>query len=137
MIFKTNYVIPDSSVWIDFTKNRKTKEVDILLNLMKDKKKIGLNSIIYMELLRGCKTEKDVEKTKLFLSEFKMFIPTHKTYLTAVQVYKTCRKSGHTIKSIDCLIASFCIDNNFELLYKDKHFDFIAMDTGRLKTLTG
>jgi len=57
LIFKNNYVIPDSSIWIDVIKNRKTKETDIFINLIKEKRKIGLNSIIYMELLRGCKTE--------------------------------------------------------------------------------
>ena len=43
--------------------------------------------------------------------------------LKSVENFRVLRKQGITIrKTIDTMIATFCIENNFSLLYSDKDF---------------
>jgi len=38
--------------------------------------------------------------------------------------YRTLRSRGHTVrKTIDCLIATFCIREHHSLLHRDRDFD--------------
>jgi predicted nucleic acid-binding protein len=49
------------------------------------------------------------------------------TYLNAARIYRDCRKRGITIrKTVDCIIASICIENDIALLHKDSDYDLIA-----------
>jgi predicted nucleic acid-binding protein len=44
--------------------------------------------------------------------------------LRAAQNYRKLRKSGTTVrKTIDVIIATFCIENDFDLLHNDRDFD--------------
>ncbi|MCK5488248.1 MAG: PIN domain-containing protein, partial [Desulfobacterales bacterium] len=48
-------------------------------------------------------------------------------YISAAQLYRTCRKRGITIrKTVDCLIAQTAIEHGVPLLHNDKDFDRIA-----------
>ena len=43
--------------------------------------------------------------------------------LAAAQDFRTLRARGFTIRtSIDCLIATFCIENDCELLHSDRDY---------------
>ena len=51
-------------------------------------------------------------------------ITTSDVILAASQNYRTLRSRGITVRSsIDCLIATFCIENNHLLLHHDRDFD--------------
>jgi predicted nucleic acid-binding protein len=55
--------------------------------------------------------------------------------LKAAEIYRTCRKKGKTVrKTVDCIIAAICIENDLTLLHKDSDFDLIEACTG-LKVL--
>jgi predicted nucleic acid-binding protein len=44
--------------------------------------------------------------------------------IQAAQNYRKLRKSGVTVrKTIDVMIATFCIENGFELIHNDRDFD--------------
>ena len=44
--------------------------------------------------------------------------------IKAATHYRFLRKKGFTIrKPVDCLIATFCIEEGFTLLYDDRDFD--------------
>ena len=49
----------------------------------------------------------------------------------ATQNYRILRKSGITIrKTIDVLIATYCIENDIELIHNDKDFDELEEKLG-------
>ncbi len=48
----------------------------------------------------------------------------------AARIYRDCRKKGETVrKTIDCIIAAICIENDLLLFHKDSDFDVIEIHT--------
>ncbi|MHB1795380.1 MAG: PIN domain-containing protein [Acidobacteriaceae bacterium] len=44
--------------------------------------------------------------------------------MAAARNYRSLRSSGHTVrKTIDCLIATFCVMEKHSLLHRDRDFD--------------
>jgi predicted nucleic acid-binding protein len=57
------------------------------------------------------------------------FLPVEEPsdYEAAAGLYRTCRRSGTTVRRLpDCLIAMVAIRNRVELLHCDSHFEAIA-----------
>lgn len=44
--------------------------------------------------------------------------------IKAADNFRTLRRRGVTVrKTIDCLIATFCVENQYQLLFSDRDFD--------------
>ena len=57
--------------------------------------------------------------------------------LTAIDLYRTARARGLTIRSsVDCLIAACALRNDLEILHRDRDFDALAR-VSRLKVRRG
>lgn len=129
-------ILVDTSVWIDFLRGSDSRERHALHRLIEEEEDISVTEIILTEILQGIKEDKDFKRVKGYLLEF----PVHKpkgieTYLKAAGIYRDCRKKGKTVrKTIDCIIASICIENDLILFHKDNDFDIIEKCTG-LKVL--
>jgi len=132
-------IMVDTGLWLDFINGIDSKKVKTLTKLIADEKEISFNSIIMMELLQGCKNEKEVIRVKTILKDFYCYVISHNAIIQANEIYRACKKgrgnnlTGQTVSPLDCIIASNCIENNVELLHRDKHFDFISKITGTLK----
>ena len=117
-------VIVDTTVWIDYFKGASNPETD-WLDAELDRQRLGLTDIILCEVLQGLRDEaaaKDVERRLLKLEVFE----TGGVDLAreAARNYRTLRARGHTVrKTIDCLIATFCIRQQHSLLHRDQDFD--------------
>ena len=115
--------IVDSTIWIDYFNGRITYETDLLDGLL-GVSEVGLTDLIYMEVLQGFRSQKDFMAAKALFSELHVF-PSLSTpfLLSAIDNYRKLRRIGITIrKSIDNVIATFCILKNFPLLHTDKDF---------------
>lgn len=129
-------ILVDTSVWIDFLNGADSKERHTLHKLIEEDEDISITEIILTEILEGIKRDENFKQVKDYLLEF----PIHKpkgteTYLNAAEIYRDCRKRGKTIrKTVDCIIAAICIENNLTLLHKDNDFDIIKGCAG-LKVL--
>ena len=121
-------VVVDTSVWVDHFKNKENSKTKLLEKILSSNKQIVLPGIIYVEILQGIKTDKKFKEVKEILDDFIFFSMDNKeTYLKSIEIYRTCRKNGITIrKTIDCLIASVVLENDFEFLHNDKDFDSIS-----------
>jgi predicted nucleic acid-binding protein len=129
-------ILVDTSVWIDFLKGASSRERRALHRLIEEEKDISITEIILAEILQGIKEDKDFIAVKDYLLEFPIYRPKGiETYLRAAGIYRDCRKKGKTIrKTIDCIIAAICIENDLTLFHKDGDFDLIGDCTG-LKVL--
>jgi predicted nucleic acid-binding protein len=125
-------LIVDSSVWIDsFNPRIQTPEKEALKKLIQNDYPIYLCPIIYQEVLQGIREDKTFEHIKFILRQFKM-IDMDILYVTnyAINLYRHLRKKGITIrKSIDCLIASYAILTDMDLLHNDNDFTQIAKES--------
>jgi hypothetical protein len=87
-----------------------------------DRQRLGLTDVILCEVLHGARDEsvaKDVERQLLKLEVFE----TGGLDLAreAARNYRMLRGRGHTVrKTIDCLIATFCIREQHSLLHRSR-----------------
>ncbi len=117
-------VIVDTTVWVDYFKGVANPETD-WLNTELDRQRLGLTDIILCEVLQGVRDDvvaKEVERRLLNLEVFE----TGGAALSreAARNYRALRSRGHTVrKTIDCLIATFCLRQQHSLLHRDRAFD--------------
>lgn len=119
----------DSSVWIDFLRNKQNSTVQKFTEILDTKMPYGITHLIYQELLQGAATSKDFKQLVEYLGTQRFFEPKNNiaSYAAAAQIYFDCRRAGITIRStIDCLIAQIAIEHNLVLLHNDKDFIDIA-----------
>ncbi|MEE9614794.1 MAG: PIN domain nuclease [Thermodesulfobacteriota bacterium] len=125
-------ILVDTSVWVDFLRGVNSRERRALHRLIEDDEDISITEIILTEILQGIKEDKDFKTVKDYLLEFPVHRPKGtETYLKAAGIYRDCRKKGKTVrKTVDCIIAAICIENNLTLLHKDSDFEQIGACTG-------
>jgi predicted nucleic acid-binding protein len=117
-------VIVDTTVWIDFLQGVENPETR-WLNTELDRQRLGLTDIIFCEVLQGVRDDvvaKEVERRLLHLEVF----DTGGVALAreAARNYRALRSRGHTVrKTIDCLIATFCLREQHSLLHRDRDFE--------------
>ncbi len=117
-------VIVDTTVWIDYFQGVENPETE-WLNTEIDRQRLGLTDIILCEVLQGVRDDvvaKEVERRLLNLEVF----DTGGVAVAreAARNYRALRSRGHTVrKTIDCLIATFCLRGQHSLLHRDRDFD--------------
>ena len=117
----------DSSVWIDYFNGRITKQTDLLDDFL-GYELIVIGDLILTEVLQGFQDDRDFNKAKKFLDSL-LFRPMlgKDLAIKCAGNYRILRKKGVTVrKTIDVIIATFCIENNLLLLHSDR--DFKAME---------
>jgi predicted nucleic acid-binding protein len=121
-------ILVDTSVWIDFIKGINSHQRRVLHWLIQEDEDICLTEIVLTEVLQGVRDDKDFLTVKTCLLEFPIYSPKGvETYLNAAGLYRDCRRKGVTVrKTVDCIIASICIENGLGLLHKDRDYDLIA-----------
>ena len=119
-------VLVDSSVWIDFFNGVPTPETDRLDALL-GQDFVATGDLILVEVLQGIRNDSDFRAVKRALSEFPSFDLLGRERADRVAMrYRRLRRNGVTIrKTVDVVIASFCIDEGMALLFSDR--DFLAM----------
>jgi hypothetical protein len=116
--------IVDTTVWIDYlggTANPHTDWLDRELN----QQRLGLTDLILCEILQGIRGDSTFMRVRRDLSKFEVFETGGEALAVAsAQNYRSLRSRGHTIrKTIDCLIATFCLTEGHSLLHRDHDFD--------------
>ncbi|RZB35865.1 MAG: hypothetical protein SRB2_02663 [Desulfobacteraceae bacterium Eth-SRB2] len=104
---RTNVVIDDTSVWIDFFNGISSLSKMALHNLLEAEEDICISDYILTETLQGFKDDKEFEAAKMHLLNFPIYgLKVPESYIHAARLYRSCRKKGVTIrKTADCLIA--------------------------------
>ena len=117
-------MIIDTTVWVDYfggVRNRETDWLDTEL----DRQRLGLTDIILCEVLQGVRDESAAKTAERDLLKLEVF-ETGGVDLAreAARNYRLLRRRGYTVrKTIDCVIATFCIREQHSLLHRDRDFD--------------
>ena len=117
-------ILVDSSVWIDYFNGIKSWQTDLLDDLLSNTP-IIIGDLILLEVLQGFRSDEDYEKAKSYLSVLPFrIIGGYEVAIKSSQNYRILRKKGITVrKTIDVLIATFCIQEELTLLHNDRDFD--------------
>lgn len=117
-------VIVDTTVWVDYFRGIRNSETD-WLDTELDRQRLGLTDIILCEVLQGVHDDSAAADVERRLRKLEVFETGGVELATeAARNYRVLRARGHTVrKTIDCLIATFCIRSGHSLLHRDRDFD--------------
>lgn len=117
-------VIVDTTVWVDYFRGLQNPETD-WLHVEADHQRLGLTDLILCEVLQGVRDEVAARDVQRELLKFEVFDTGGVSLaIEAARRFRTLRSRGHTVrKTIDCLIATFCLREQHSLLHRDRDFD--------------
>jgi hypothetical protein len=117
-------VIVDTTVWVDYLNGISTPEVE-WFERESERQRLGLLDLTVCEVLQGISTDAAAARVLRTLRSFEIF-DTGGIALAeaAARNYRSLRARGRTVrKTIDCLIATFCLQHSHRLLHCDRDFD--------------
>lgn len=127
-------VLVDSTVWIDWLRNRSspaTTRLDALL----DEGEAVIAPVILQEILQGAASPQALRTLRRRFGALPFLEPGQGggTHAEAGALYARCRWAGITPRSPhDCLIARLAVENAVPLLHDDRDFEHIAEVEQRL-----
>ncbi len=128
-------ILVDSSVWIDYFNGQTTVATDRLDDLLSGELLLT-GDIILAEVLQGFGRQSHFRRARLLFDklEYRDMLG-HDVAIAAATNYRRLRARGVTVrKTIDVMIATFCIRNGHRLLHSDR--DFTPMERHlKLKTV--
>lgn len=116
-------IVVDSSVWIDYFNGTVTAEAE-RLDAYLDSEIILVGDLILAEVLQGFRRDDDYEAARIALSQLDV-VPMVGAAIAiqAAANFRVLRRAGATVrKTIDTLIATFCLDQEYRLLFSDRDF---------------
>ena len=117
-------VIVDTTVWIDYLRGLGNKETDYFDREL-GRQRFGLTDLILCETLQGIGDEKAFTRVLRGLRKFEIFeTGGEELAIEAARNFRSLRQRGRTVrKTIDCLIATFCLRDGHSLLHRDRDYD--------------
>jgi predicted nucleic acid-binding protein len=124
-------IVVDTSVWIDYFCGIAAPHTD-LLDYELGHNRVIIGDLVMVELLQGFREDRDFDKARKLIEtlEYRDFVGRD-IALKAAANFRFLRKRGITIrKTIDVVIATFCIENRLPLLHHDVDFDRMEKHLG-------
>ena len=124
-------IVVDTSVWIDWFRNKSTPQVTTL-NDVSDLTDVIIGDIILLEILQGERNDSLAAAIHSRLKRFG-FVPmlTPELAVKAADNYRKLRGVGKTVrKTADLIIGTYCIEHGHELLHNDRDFQPMADHLG-------
>jgi predicted nucleic acid-binding protein len=124
-------LIVDSSVWIDYLfgiVNPHTRWLDAAIG----KQEIGLTSLNLCEVLQGVRSDRNFASFQRSMLQFTVFdVCNTRLAIASARNFRNLRDRGITVRrTIDCIIATFCIESAHVLLHKDRDFEAFEVHLG-------
>jgi len=117
-------LVVDSTVWIDYFNGIEGPQTDYLNGIL-ETTPILVGDLMLAEVLQGFRQDSDFEKARRALGKYLQSILVNPDLaIQSARNYRILRQKGITVrKTIDNLIATYCIENDYELLHNDSDFD--------------
>lgn len=117
-------IFVDSSVWIDYFNGRSTRQAELLDRLL-GLEPLHIGDIVLTEVLQGFQRDRDYRMARELLTSLDVQPVLGKDLaLESARNFRYLRKRGITVrKTVDAIIATFCISKGFFLLHSDRDFD--------------
>jgi hypothetical protein len=117
-------ILVDTSVWIDYfngTITAQTEKLDALLG----QEPLAIRDLILTEVLQGFDVERDFNDARELLTSLMVVdLGGQEIAIQAARNFRALRTLGVTVrKTIDAVIATRCIESDYNLLHNDRDFD--------------
>ena len=124
-------ILVDSSVWIDFFRNKPTLQAEWLdRNLGVEALLVG--DLILAEVLQGFSEDKGFHEARRLLGQLEQVqIGGTEIAVDAARNYRRLRQLGVTARgTVDVLIATRCLADGLQLLHSDRDFNAFEKHLG-------
>jgi predicted nucleic acid-binding protein len=120
-------VLVDSSVWIDFFNGVDSGGANLLDSLLKNETVI-IGDLILAEVLQGLRSDRDYRLARRLLTSLDVRdLLGREMAVRVADNYRKLRKSGYTVrKTVDLVIATYCIEHTIPLLHSDRDFESLS-----------
>lgn len=117
-------VMVDTSVWIALFRGEGRAEVSRLKGLLAHNITLVIGDLILAEILQGVSSTRESQQVEnAFRGYPVMTLVGESNARLSANYYRQLRQQGITVrKTVDCLIATWCIANRTPLLHADKDF---------------
>lgn len=117
-------VIVDATVWIDYLRGDQNPTTQWLEKHL-TQQPLGLTDLTLCEVLQGVRDELEFLNVRDELLRFQVFSTGGlELAVAAGRNYLRLRRQGLSVrKTIDCIVATFCLETGHELLHRDRDFD--------------
>lgn len=115
----------DSSVWIETFRKLRPLRIESRVDL----EEIVTCLPVIQEVLQGFRDESAFRIAKEAMFSFPVVESplTQQVYFEAVQLYRSARRSGLTVRSgIDCLISVCALHNGLTVIHKNRDYSALA-----------
>ncbi|NIS91037.1 MAG: PIN domain-containing protein [Woeseiaceae bacterium] len=116
-------IVVDSSVWIDYFTGKQTPATNKLDSTL-GVERIAIGDLMLTEVLQGFRSDRDYRKARtLLLSLVVANVLNTDIALKSAANFRRLRAVGITVrKTVDTIIATYCIENRLALLHSDRDF---------------
>ncbi|MGH8503926.1 MAG: type II toxin-antitoxin system VapC family toxin [Gammaproteobacteria bacterium] len=124
-------IVVDSSVWVDYFNGIVTSQTDALDSLLA-RELVLMGDLILTEVLQGFRSDRDFRRARQLFEPLAFSSMLGKRVaIESASNYRRLRRRGVTVrKTIDVIIATFCILNGHRLLHSDRDFDVMEAHLG-------
>ena len=124
-------IVADSSVWIGYLRGAQTWQTERLDQTL-GREPLLMGDLILTEVLQGFVDEREFERARRMFEAFDFATMGGKEVaIQAARNFRKLRGLGVTVrKTVDCLIATFCIESGNDLLHDDRDFDAFEKHLG-------
>lgn len=124
-------IVVDSSVWIDYfngVDSRTTDRLDALLGV----EPLAVGDLILTEVLQGFRNDAHYRTAKELMTSLTVFeLLGQALAIKSADNYRVLRARGITVRrTVDVIIATYCIERELPLLFEDKDFLPFARELG-------
>lgn len=111
----------DTSVWIDFLRNKSNERITLLDSLLEDGSAY-ICEIIFIEVLSGAKDAAQFKKYETYFGQLPFLRLGPAWEKRVSQMIFEAKNAGKSVFVADTIIAHLAIENNLVLLTSDKDF---------------
>jgi len=117
-------VLIDTSIWVEFLRGRDREMVESVGDLIRTQRAV-LCGIVLSELLAGVKGKKERDLLKQTLDALEYAEASRATWTSVGEMSSSLRHKGIGVPLTDLIVAAMALENHYEILTLDSHFDRI------------
>jgi len=124
-------ILVDSSVWIDYFRGTITAQTEKLDKVL-GQEPLAIGDLILTEVLQGFAEKRAFNEARKMLTSLTVVqLGGQEIAIQAAKNFRALRIRGVTVrKTIDTVIATWCIESGYDLLHDDRDFDPFAKHLG-------
>jgi predicted nucleic acid-binding protein len=125
-------IVVDSSIWIGQLRRSRSDKIATLARIRDPATSILVGDLVLLEVLQGARNDSHAAEIERELRVFRIErMLDDGIAVKAAANHRALRDRGITVrKTIDLIIATFCLERGHSLLHDDRDFDPVAAHLG-------